>query len=199
MFCQIKTFDLRDWKSSMVPMSELLTQDHLQLWSPYLPPIRWSKSLKWLLICCQSRGTYTCCWVSTDASPCNAHAKDSLKICVAPFMYMKTPIIFLHFKTEKIFLQLPGALKASDCSWKQGCHNGYLQTVRGRVTSCSNCLISINKKCTYWAKKHIFSKKSICKSIASLWCREWIPSCSQITNVICTQICCKNYVSEGKN
>lgn len=150
------------------------------------------------MICCQSRSTCACCWVTTAASPCNAHARESLRICMALFMYMKTPMKFLHFKTEKIFLQLPGALKASDCSWKQGCHNGYLQTVCGRVTSCSNCSVSINKKYTYWTRKHILSKKSICKSMVSLWCRELIPFYSQITDVTCTQNCYKNCVSEGK-
>lgn len=138
--------------------------------------------------------------MSSAATPCNAHAKDSLRICMALFMYMKTPkpSWYSHISRQKILLHLPVALKASDCSWKQGCHNGYLQTVCGRVNSCSNCLISINKKYTYWTRKCIFSKKSICKSMASLWCTDLIHFYSQITGVTCIQNCNKNCVSGGK-
>lgn len=59
-------------------------------------------------------------------------------------------------------------------------------------------LFLLIKKYIYWARKHIFSKKSICKSTASLWCRELVPFYSQITDVTCIQICCKKYVSERK-
>lgn len=74
-------------------------------------------------------------------------------------MYVKKTNIFLCFKTEEIFLQLPGALEASDRSSEQGCHNDYLQKAGGKMTSCSNCVISITNKYTFQARKYIFSPK----------------------------------------